>query len=82
MKTDTKAHHFLDLSGVVCPINYVKAKLKLEEEVKGGEVLEIILDDGMPIKSVPPSVQKEGHEIVAVVPKGNQFQVFIKKKGV
>lgn len=76
-----KPDHFLDLTSVVCPINYVKTKLKLEEEVKRDEILEIVLDRGMPIKSVPPSVEKDGHEILAITEQENQFHVFIKKKG-
>ncbi|MBI3994565.1 MAG: sulfurtransferase TusA family protein, partial [Nitrospirae bacterium] len=35
----------LDLSGVACPINYVKTKLKLEE-LEIGQRLEVILDEG------------------------------------
>src|SRR3989304_3201750 len=34
----------LDLRGVVCPINFVQTKLKLEE-MELGQVLELILDD-------------------------------------
>lgn len=70
----------LDLTGVVCPINYVKTKLKLEEEVKSGEVLAVILDKGMPIKSVPPSIEKDGHTVLAIEPVGEQFRMLIRKQ--
>lgn len=54
----------LDLSGVACPINYVKTKLKLEE-LEVGQHLEVILDDGEPIRNVPKSLQGDGQKILS-----------------
>ena len=51
----------IDLRGVLCPINFMKTKLKLEM-MDSGQVLEVILDDGEPIRSVPRSVKEEGHQ--------------------
>ena len=42
----------LDLKGVACPFNYVQTKIRLEE-MDAGELLEITIDDGEPIKNVP-----------------------------
>ncbi len=53
----------LDLKGVSCPFNYVKAKLKLET-MQIGKILELILDDGAPIKNVPRSLKQDGHSIL------------------
>lgn len=55
----------LDLRGVLCPENFVRTKLKLEE-MEEGEVLEVILDDGEPMRSVPRSLKEEGHSILQV----------------
>ncbi len=55
----------LDLKGVLCPINFVKTKLKIEE-METGQVLEVILDDGEPMRNVPRSVKAEGHKIIGV----------------
>lgn len=33
--------------------------------MKSGELLEILLDDGSPIKNVPDSVRNEWHQIIA-----------------
>lgn len=55
----------LDLKGVLCPINFVKTKLKLEE-MEEGQILEVILDDGEPMRNVPRSVKEEGHKIVGI----------------
>ncbi|AFN74108.1 response regulator sirA-like protein [Melioribacter roseus P3M-2] len=71
--------HKLDLSGVACPINYVKAKLKLDE-INGGEYLEIILDDGQPIKNVPLSLEQDGHKVTEKVKFGlRQWKITVKK---
>ncbi|MDO8733653.1 MAG: sulfurtransferase TusA family protein [Elusimicrobiota bacterium] len=68
----------LDLTGVICPTNFVKTKLALEE-IKKGQILEVILDDGEPIRNVPRSVKEEGHRIIKVENFGKQFKIFIKK---
>lgn len=73
------AKHELDLSGVPCPINFVKTKLKLEE-LTSGDILEVVLDDGEPISNVPRSVKEEGHKVLKVEPNGSQFKVLIEKK--
>ncbi len=57
--------HELDLKGVSCPINFVKAKLKLET-IPVGDVLAVTLDDGAPVQNVPASFKQEGQEIVSM----------------
>ena len=68
----------IDLRGVLCPINFVKTKLKLEM-MDSGQVLEIILDDGEPIRSVPRSVKEEGHKIIKVENMEGAYRLLIKK---
>ena len=52
----------LDLTGVVCPMNWVRARLALER-MQPGEVLELVLDEGEPLESVPRSAREEGHVV-------------------
>jgi TusA-related sulfurtransferase len=52
----------LDLTGVVCPLNWVRAKLKLEE-LDPGDELTLLLDPGEPIESVPRSAAEDGHDV-------------------
>ena len=52
--------HLLDLRGVVCPVNFVKARLFLDK-VASGTVVELILDAGEPVESVFSSIKAEGH---------------------
>lgn len=75
---ERKADDFLDLSGVKCPINFVKTKLKLED-LESGQLLEVIVDDGEPIRNVPKSVKDEGHKIIKVEEVGDKYRLIIKK---
>lgn len=52
----------LDLTGVVCPLNWVKAKLALEE-LDQGDQLTLLLDPGEPVESVPQSAREDGHDV-------------------
>jgi tRNA 2-thiouridine synthesizing protein A len=65
----------LDLTGVVCPLNWVKAKLALEQ-LAPGEELTLLLDPGEPVESVPRSAREDGHEV-----RVNGTRVTIVKRG-
>ena len=52
----------LDLTGVPCPMNWVRTRLALEELPAGGR-LEVRLDRGEPLDSVPRSAREDGHEV-------------------
>lgn len=56
----------IDLRGVSCPTNFVKAKLAIEE-LENGETATILLDDGEPVKNVPRSLKAEGHKLLGLV---------------
>lgn len=77
--TELRADETLDLRGVLCPLNFVHTKLKLEE-MEEGQVLEVTLDDGEPMRNVPRSVKEEGHKVVKVEKLGDDcFKLFIQK---
>ena len=52
----------LDLTGVLCPLNWVRARLALEA-MDAGDELALRLDPGEPIESVPRSAREEGHDV-------------------
>jgi tRNA 2-thiouridine synthesizing protein A len=52
----------LDLTGVECPMNWVRTKLALERLARGDE-LSVRLDPGEPLESVPASAREDGHEV-------------------
>ena len=68
----------LDLQGVVCPLNFVKTKLTLEGMQKG-QILELVLDEGEPMKNVPRSVKEDGHKVLQVERQGKLFHVLVEK---
>ncbi len=68
----------IDLRGVLCPINFVKTKLKLEM-METEQVLEVTLDDGEPMRNVPRSIKEEGHKIIKVEKLDGGYKLFIKK---
>jgi len=76
----TPASVQLDLSGVACPMNFVKTKLQLEE-MDAGQVLEVIIDDGAPKDNVPRSVESEGHKILELVKTPNGHYKLVIEKG-
>lgn len=70
-----------DLRGVMCPLNYVKTKLKLEM-MDDGDRLEVWLDAGDPIKNVPMSLRNDGHKVLAEEPleaEAKHFKVLVEK---
>ncbi len=68
----------LDLRGIACPLNFVKTKIQLEK-MQSGQKLEVLLDPGEAIESVPPSVIEEGHKILSTENIENYFKVLIQK---
>ncbi len=68
----------IDLRGVLCPINFVKTKLKLEM-MESGQILEVTLDDGEPMRNVPRSIKEEGHKIINVEKLEGGYKLLVKK---
>ncbi len=71
----------LDLRGVICPYNFVKTKLKLES-LDIGNHLQVLLDEGEPIRNVPQSITNEGHRILKQEKVENYYQIIIQKEDV
>lgn len=67
-----------DFRGVVCPLNYVKTKLALEQ-LQGGQVLSVLLDDEG-AQNVPASVSGEGHEVLSVTRQDDHWRILIRKR--
>ena len=56
----------VDITDVVCPMTFVKAKVAMEE-IEVGQVLAVTMNDGEPVQNVPRSVKEEGHQILKLV---------------
>jgi TusA-related sulfurtransferase len=55
----------IDIRGVSCPMNFVKAKLALDS-FEAGEKVEIMVDDGEPVRRVARSLIAEGHKLLEI----------------
>lgn len=55
----------LDLCGVKCPLNWAKAKVRLEY-LAPGDQLELVIDDPKGRRDIPRAAEAEGYAIVEV----------------
>jgi TusA-related sulfurtransferase len=71
----------LDITREVCPMTYVRTKLKLES-LAAGAVLEVFLKGEEPLKNVPRSAREEGHEVLTLEarPDGTH-RLLLRKQG-
>lgn len=71
----------VDITDVVCPITFVKAKVALEE-LDDGQVLSIRLNDGEPVQNVPRSIKEEGHQVLKLLKNDDgTYQLLVRKTG-
>ena len=78
VEIDETKNRIIDLRGVACPLNFVKAKLELEK-VAVGEILEVLLDDGESVRNVPASFVGQGQEVIEVKNLGEHFCVKVRR---
>lgn len=77
--SEIKANAFVDITDVVCPVTFVKAKVAIEE-LEIGEILEVRMNEGEPIQNVPRSFKDEGHKVIQVVNNGDgTYTIFVEK---
>lgn len=70
----------IDITKEICPMTFVKTKLKLET-MGSGDVLEVILREGEPLLNVPRSVEQEGHKVLDIHrEEGDIFKILIERK--
>ncbi len=69
----------VDLQGVACPLNFVKAKLALEK-VDIGQTLDVLLDEGESVRNVPESFIAQGQEVMEIKNNGDHFCVKVRRK--
>lgn len=71
----------VDITDVVCPVTFVKAKVALEE-LEEGQILSIRMNDGEPVQNVPRSVKGEGHQILKLTDNGDgTYNLIVRKVG-
>ncbi len=71
----------VDITDVVCPVTFVKAKVALEE-LEDGQILSIHLNGGEPVQNVPRSIKEEGHQVLKLIDnQDGTFELFVRKCG-
>ncbi len=65
---DQKTDFFLDITGEVCPMTFVRTKL-LVERMSPGQTVEVRLKGREPLANVPKSVTELGHEVLTLNPE-------------
>ncbi len=66
----------LDLRGVRCPLNWAKAKVRLEALPPGAE-LELILDDPKGVRDIPRAAEAEGYAVIDVERRATDWRIVI-----
>jgi TusA-related sulfurtransferase len=60
--------YYLDITGEVCPMTFVRTRL-LIERMAPGETAEVRLKGAEPLDNVPASVAELGHHVLALDPE-------------
>ena len=55
----------VDLRGVPCPVNWAKAKVRLENAARGTR-LRFLVDDPRSARDMPPAAEACGYAVIAV----------------
>ena len=68
----------LNLYGVKCPLNWAKAKVRLED-LERGDVLELLIDDPKGRRDIPRAAEAEGYAIVGIDEVEGGWRIAIEK---
>lgn len=78
---DIKVDETVDITDVVCPVTFVKAKVALEE-LDDGQILSVHMNDGEPVQNVPRSIKEEGHKILRLLDnQDGTYDLIVRKVG-
>ena len=67
----------MDLRGVRCPLNWARAKVRLETLPRGAE-LELILDDPKGVRDIPRAAEAEGYAVIEVEQRTRDWRLVIR----
>ncbi|SCA55877.1 SirA family protein [Candidatus Terasakiella magnetica] len=74
------ADRFIDITSDTCPMTFVKTKLQIEK-MQSGQVIEVLLNEGEPLKNVPLSAEELGHKVLSTTKQedGKTYKLLIQK---
>ncbi len=70
-------NYVIDLWAVARPLDFVITKLELEK-LEAGSILEVLLDEGEPVRNVPKSFIRQGHDIIEIKNLGEYSSVKVR----
>jgi len=68
----------LDLRGVKCPLNWARAKVRLER-MASGETLELLVDDPRGARDIPRAAEAEGYAVIESARLDGMWRLRIEK---
>ncbi|MBI2964493.1 MAG: sulfurtransferase TusA family protein [Deltaproteobacteria bacterium] len=68
----------IDLRGVPCPLNWAKAKVRLEPMPRGRR-LAFRVDDPRSARDMPRAAEAEGYVVVEIAPDGAAWRIVIER---
>jgi TusA-related sulfurtransferase len=66
----------MDLRGVRCPLNWARAKVKLETLARGTE-LTLLLDDPRGVRDIPRAAEAEGYAVAEAIREDEWWRLTI-----
>ncbi len=68
----------MDLRGVACPLNWAKAKVRLEE-LERAEMLVLLVDDARAVRDIPRAAEAEGYAVLEVTEVDRAWRIVIER---
>jgi TusA-related sulfurtransferase len=69
----------VDLRGVACPFNFLKAKLAVDG-IKSSEHVEFLLDELDPVRRVSKGMVEDGHRVLTLREKEGTYSLVVEKR--
>lgn len=70
----------VDITDVVCPVTFIKAKVAMDE-LDVGQVLRVHMNDGEPCQNVPRSFKEEGQKVLKLLDNGDgTYDMLVRKE--
>lgn len=66
------------LRGVRCPVNWARAKVRLEEMAVGSR-LALVVDDARAVRDIPRAAEAHGYAVLEVADLGDGWRIEIER---
>jgi len=68
----------LILRGVRCPLNWARAKVRLEQ-LPVGSRLTLVVDDPRAVRDIPRAAEAHGYAVLAIAPERDGWRIEIER---